>query len=114
MQTLAYCAGSVGLIGRAKACSLAGLNGNDFGRVSEALRRICPALATLLGLAFRERSRPFVRTIKRDCVRVCPRSNAESVMRQLPSWIAHYNEVHPHKALGYRSLREFMAAHERP
>jgi hypothetical protein len=25
-------------------------------------------------------------------------------MRQLPAWIAHYNEVHPHKALGYRSL----------
>jgi len=39
----------------------------------------------------------FVRTIKRDYVRVSPRPNAESVMRQLPSWIAHYNEVHPHK-----------------
>jgi hypothetical protein len=24
-------------------------------------------------------------------------------MRQLPFWIAHYNEVHPYKALGYRS-----------
>jgi Integrase core domain len=24
-------------------------------------------------------------------------------MLQLPSWIAHYNEVHPHKALEYRS-----------
>jgi putative transposase len=29
-------------------------------------------------------------------------------MRQLPSWINHYNEVHPHKALGYRSPREFI------
>jgi putative transposase len=56
----------------------------------------------------------FVRTIKRDYVRVCPRPNAESVMCQLPSWIAHYNEVHPHKALGYRSPREFIAAHGRP
>jgi hypothetical protein len=28
--------------------------------------------------------------------------------------IAHYNEVHPHKALGYRSPREFIAAHARP
>jgi putative transposase len=45
----------------------------------------------------------FVRTIKRDYVRVSPRPKAESVMRQLPSWIAHYNQVHPHKALGYRS-----------
>jgi len=31
-----------------------------------------------------------------------------------PLWIAHYNEVHPHKALGYRSPREFIAAHARP
>jgi putative transposase len=52
--------------------------------------------------------------VKRDYVRVSPRPNPESVMRQLPSWIAHYNEVHPHKALGYRSPREFIAAHERP
>ena len=35
----------------------------------------------------------FVRTIKRDYVRVCRRPNAESVMRQLPSWIAHYNDL---------------------
>jgi putative transposase len=56
----------------------------------------------------------FVRTIKRDYVRASPRPNTESVMRQLPSWIAHYNEVHPHKALGYRSPREFIATHEKP
>jgi hypothetical protein len=31
------------------------------------------------------------------------------VLRQLPSWITHYNEVHPHKALRYRSPREFIA-----
>jgi Integrase core domain len=31
-------------------------------------------------------------------------------MLQLPSWITHYNEMHPHKALGYRSPREFIAA----
>jgi len=55
----------------------------------------------------------FVRTIKRDYVRVSPRPNAEAVLRQLPSWIAHYNEVHPHKALGYRSPREFITAHEK-
>jgi len=44
----------------------------------------------------------FVRTIKRDYVRVSPRPDAETVMRQLPAWIAHYNDrtrlsatVHP-------------------
>jgi putative transposase len=47
-------------------------------------------------------------TIKRDYVRVSPRPNAESVMRQLPSWIAHYNEVHPLQpamAIGARALQ---------
>jgi putative transposase len=38
----------------------------------------------------------FVRTIKRDYVRVSPRPNAVSVMRQLPSWIAHYNRASQH------------------
>ncbi len=56
----------------------------------------------------------FVRTIKRDYVRVSLCPNAETVMHQLPSWITHYNEVHPHKALGYRSPREFIAARGNP
>ena len=56
----------------------------------------------------------FVRTIKRDYVRVSPAPDAKSVLRQLPSWLAHYNEVHPHKALGYRSPREFIATRSNP
>ena len=51
----------------------------------------------------------FVRTLKRDYVRVSPVPDAEAVLRQLPVWLAHYNEVHPHRALGYRSPREFIA-----
>ena len=54
----------------------------------------------------------FVRTIKRDYVHVSPCPDAQTVMHQLSAWINHYNEVHPHKALGYRSPREFIAAHE--
>ncbi|MBV8589685.1 MAG: transposase, partial [Acetobacteraceae bacterium] len=27
----------------------------------------------------------------------------------LESWFDHYNVVHPHKSLGYRSPREFRA-----
>jgi putative transposase len=56
----------------------------------------------------------FLRTIKRDYVRISPCPDAATVMQQLPAWIAHYNEVHPHKALGYRSPREFIAARARP
>jgi putative transposase len=51
----------------------------------------------------------FVRTLKRDYVRVSPMPDAEAVLRQLPLWLAHYNELHPHRALGYRSPREFIA-----
>ena len=36
-------------------------------------------------------------------------ASAEIVMRQLPAWFDHYNRLHPHKALGYRSPREFIA-----
>jgi predicted metal-binding membrane protein len=52
----------------------------------------------------------FVRTLKRDYVRVSPVPDAETVLRQLPSWLAHYNQVHPHRALGYRSPREFIGS----
>jgi putative transposase len=49
----------------------------------------------------------FVKTIKRDYARVSLRPDAASVLRQLDAWFEHYNTVHPHKALGYRSPREF-------
>ncbi len=51
----------------------------------------------------------FVRTLKRDYVRVSPVPDGESVLGQLPGWLAHYNTVHPHRALGYRSPHEFIA-----
>ena len=51
----------------------------------------------------------FVRTIKRDYVRVNPTPDAQTVMRSLPKWFDHYNQLHPHRALGYRSPREFIA-----
>jgi putative transposase len=34
------------------------------------------------------------------------------VMAALPGWFAHYNQLHPHRALGYRSPREFIAARQ--
>jgi putative transposase len=49
----------------------------------------------------------FVKTFKRDYARVATRPDAASVLRQLDAWFKHYNIVHPHKALGYRSPREF-------
>jgi putative transposase len=52
----------------------------------------------------------FVRTIKRDYARVNPLPDAQTVIESLPLWFAHYNAIHPHSALRYRSPREFIAA----
>jgi putative transposase len=51
----------------------------------------------------------FVRTFKRDYVAVNPKPDAATVIQSLPKWFAHYNELHPHRALGYSSPREFIA-----
>ncbi len=51
----------------------------------------------------------FVKTFKRDYVRINPTPDAETVMAQLPLWFEHYNNLHPHKALGYQSPREFLS-----
>jgi hypothetical protein len=44
----------------------------------------------------------------------CRRCRPRTVINQLSAWMIHYNGVHPHKALGYRSPREFIAAHVDP
>lgn len=49
----------------------------------------------------------FVKTFKRDYARVNSRPDAATVLRQLEAWFEHYNSVHPHKSLGYRSPCEF-------
>jgi Integrase core domain len=50
----------------------------------------------------------FVKTLKkRDYTGRRPCPDAASVLRQLDGWFEHDNPVHQHKALGYRSPREF-------
>jgi putative transposase len=34
--------------------------------------------------------------------------DARTVIEQLPNWLTHYTEIRPHKALGYRSPREYI------
>ncbi len=51
----------------------------------------------------------FVRTFKRDYVAFKPKPDAATVIRSLPAWHEHYNALHPHRALGYRSPRKFIA-----
>lgn len=49
----------------------------------------------------------FVKTFKRDFVRVNILTDARTVMQQLPGWFRDYNENHPHKGLKMMSPREF-------
>lgn len=52
----------------------------------------------------------FVKTFKRDYVRVNPLPDAYTALRQIAGWIDDYNDVHPHSALRMRSPREFIRA----
>ena len=49
----------------------------------------------------------FVNTFKRDYVSAMDRSNAEAVLAQLPDAFTHFNEVHPHSSLKWKSPRMF-------
>jgi transposase InsO family protein len=51
----------------------------------------------------------FVKTLKRDYVRVNPCPDALSVLQQLPAWFDDYNTIHPHSGLRMRAPREFIA-----
>ena len=55
-------------------------------------------------------SEAFVKTLKRDCVRVNPLPNAETVLSLIGKRIEDYTENHPHSGLIWRSPREFIRA----
>ena len=55
-------------------------------------------------------SEAFVKTLKRDYVRISPLPDAKTALRQIAGWIDDYNEIHPHSALRMRSPREFIRA----
>jgi putative transposase len=49
----------------------------------------------------------FVKTFKRDYVRLASRPDSATVMNGLKTWFEHYNQKHPHSALKYLSPRMF-------
>ena len=55
-------------------------------------------------------SESFVKTLKRDYVRVMPLPDAVTVLGLVAGWITDYNTVHPHSALRMRSPAEFREA----
>ena len=52
----------------------------------------------------------FVKTLKRDYIRISPLPDAETALRQIDGWIEDYNEIHPHSALKMASPRQFIRA----
>ncbi|SMG00590.1 Mobile element protein [Burkholderia singularis] len=52
----------------------------------------------------------FVKTIKHNYVAYMDKRNVTIALSRLAVAFDHYNERHPHKALKYRSPREFRRA----
>ena len=51
----------------------------------------------------------FVKTFKRDYIRVAALPHADIALALIENWMEDYNTVHPHSRLGYRSPREYIA-----
>lgn len=49
----------------------------------------------------------FVKTMKEDYIAFMPKPNVRTALHNLAVAIEHYNENHPHSALGYRSPQEY-------
>ncbi|ESU75988.1 Transposase (plasmid) [Shigella dysenteriae WRSd3] len=50
----------------------------------------------------------FVKTIKRDYISIMPKPDGLTAAKNLAEAFEHYNEWHPHSALGYRSPRGYL------
>jgi putative transposase len=89
---------------------------SDNGSIFAAHKTIETALALNLVPCFTPVESPesngmaqaFVKTFKRDYVRVTPIPDAPTALALVDSWMEDYNTVHPHSRLGYRSPREYI------
>src|SRR4051794_34926456 len=55
-------------------------------------------------------SESFVKTFKRDYVRINPLPDAVTALGKIAGWFEDYNENYPHSGLKMRSPREFIRA----
>jgi putative transposase len=89
---------------------------SDNGSIFAAHKTIEIALALNLAPCFTPVESPesngmaeaFVKTFKRDYVRVTPIPDAAAALALIDSWMEDYNTVHPHSRLGYQSPREYI------
>jgi putative transposase len=55
-------------------------------------------------------SEAFVNTLRRDYIAGADLATAAAVLDQIPAWIADYNAIAPHSALGFRSPQQYRRA----
>jgi putative transposase len=55
-------------------------------------------------------SEAFVNTLRRDYIVGADLATAAGVVDQIPVWIADYNAIAPHSALGFRSPQQYRSA----
>ena len=55
-------------------------------------------------------SEAFVKTLKRDYIRISGLPDAATAFRLIDGWVEDYNEIHPHSALKMASPRQFIRA----
>ena len=90
---------------------------SDNGSMYTALDTICtaerlnlaPITTPAASLQSNGMAEAFVNTLRRDYIVGADLSSAEIVLDQVPGWIADYNGVAPHSALGFRSPRQYRA-----
>jgi len=95
---------------------------SDNGSIFAAYKTIEIAMALNLEPCFTPVESPesngmaeaFVKTFKRDYVRVNPIGDAASALAQIDFWMEDYNTMHPHSRLGYRSPREYISHQSQP
>jgi putative transposase len=79
-------------------------------RVFAAQLNLTPCFTPVASPQSNGMAEAFVRTFKRDYLRVNAVPDAETALAQIAGWFEDYNENHPHSGLKMRSPREFIRA----